>query len=131
MGHDHHCDPNENVHLPPRTPDTCRFRVPDSLGRACCELVCAISESKTSDVGSVELATCAACCRMSEPTPRSPNPVVASLAHGAVARQIATSENPNQQVHAAERLTWIEQFLETTGSPIAVEDVLETGRGGR
>ncbi len=57
--------------------------------------------------------------------------MVASLAHGAVARQIATSENPNQQVHAAERLTWIEQFLETTGSPIAVEDVLETGRGGR
>lgn len=87
-----------------------------------------------SDVGTVEPETCAACCRMSEPTERNPNQVVASLVHAAVARRIATNDNPDEHVRAAERLAWIEQFLETSGSPEGLPssegDVLGTARRG-
>ena len=98
-----------------RTPESCHFRVcgRDSVAR--CELL-----DKLVDTGAVsarvELQTCVACCRLPEPTEARPNEVVASLAHALVSGQAEAMTDPGEFVDAAERLVWLEQFLEVAGS---------------
>ena len=106
---------NRSVSCGARTPGTCCFRRVDRDGVLCCELVRRLTDSVPAAIR-VDAETCVACCRSAEPTETHPNGVVASLAHAEVSRQTSAATDPQTLMRAAERLAWIEQYVELADS---------------
>jgi len=71
--------------LTPQTPETCRYRKPDSAagaGAAECGLLKELLADLAGASPQVELPDCEACCRSFPPSPSALNPVISSLLYG-------------------------------------------------
>jgi hypothetical protein len=72
------------------TVDTCKWRSTPSLdGSAECDLILKMTGINAGDFAQVSMDTCTACCRSFPPSPRQPNPVIASLLFNASTRILA------------------------------------------
>jgi glycosyltransferase involved in cell wall biosynthesis len=99
-----------------RSPRNCPHRSKRPDGSTCCRLIQRLAESQSDEECRVELDACLACCQMAEPTKWQPNSVVASLAHAILHERLWTTTDADDAVVTAERLVWIEQFLDEATS---------------
>lgn len=96
-----------------REAEACPWREPGGArGPSGCRLVALLAEEEMGGGCPVGDEVCAACCRSPAPTERSPNGVVASLAHGILSRGLRDASSPRECVRISERIRWVEPFLD-------------------